>query len=272
MAESTVLQRCISEAYNQANQKLRLANITRWCAFAATIVALCFTPPSWFPLLVFLFCVPTEFLLLRNETLKHRAEQLKSTHEIADGLGIVPCKIDLANAAAEFLKAPVASEDLLKGLVFASSVPPSPQRVLENLRESAWWSHQGAKIAAQRTFIQILLLVGIAALIPLGLPHFVGTIKSAITGTLFSSSIILAIFSLGVGKRAWGLYQFSVAASRTATQAQELLRGTDAPHERDATFLLHRYQLDRVSSPSIPSSIWSKNREHLNTLYKDQFN
>lgn len=228
-------------------------------------------PWTLYPLFLILISIALECGAIRADSLKSGAERLKRAHELHNGLGIAPDQKALANASVPkwWVSAPRVDPEVLKGLKFESTEPPSARRALENLRESAWFTHQLAGFSVVYAFWYGTGLVVIPILAVFLWPHL-GDMGSSKEATLVSSSIVLGVFSLGVARRFFGLRDLEAAADRAVDQAERLLR--DSPDSKElALSALLEYQIARSYAPSLLTCVWKRHEKELNEKYKRFF-
>ncbi len=188
-----------------------------------------------------------------------------SPGEYADFLADLP---DPVKATAKM--PPSASER--KGSYFISQLPQGPQRALENVEESAWWS----KILARKMFrfcMAILIMAVTASLLSL----IATTYAISITGSSannaglsgmarVATSALMLLLSLGTIKLTVGYHSFHNKAEKVEKHAERLLMSGDTD-VMDAVKTFHEYHLARVVAPPMPDWIWRRNEKELNVLF-----
>lgn len=149
---------------------------------------------------------------------------------------------------------------------FGSSQQPGVRRLLENLRESAWWTKRLAGDMANTAGVFAAVLNGIAAL----------TIVVAATGLIGSaamssashwvSAVILFVIAQGP-HHARARYAQLRDRARTVEEASDRLLASATPTESDALLVAADYHLARQGAPVIPTLWYEYRRPELNRLW-----
>lgn len=150
---------------------------------------------------------------------------------------------------------------------FGSAALPSPQRLVQNLRESAWWTKRLAQDMARAGVFLTVGLVAAGAL----------TLMAAINGLLSPAAADSAAPWLSAGIL-FVISQSPYQASRRyaslrdgAEKAQEraaALLGARSVREADAIDLAAEYHLVRQCAPVIPTLWYNRRRSGLNRLWR----
>lgn len=272
--EPLTLEEVANSLYTRSNHWWKFSLVVRWGALIlGTAVIFGGIPAGWFALITFGLVFFAEAGVLRSSHFKGRAERVKRLHEVEKGLAIKPSKNEMSVLRARYFlrKDDVGVVDHLPGFEFASRTPPGTKRLLENLRESSWWSHHLARMASYRTWalLAIFLLGSVLLLL-------FATLCSTSTSTIqlagqVAIALILGTFSLGLIPRALSFAGFSSIAQVCLEEAERLLNADAEADITEGLRNLSEYQIARASSPNLPPSIWEKNRDRLNELYSQHF-
>jgi hypothetical protein len=206
--------------------------------------------------------------LWRGERFRDRAESLLRHTEFEDGFGwrLDPKLLSDALSEATSLERLAQRRIQEQRTFYASRRAPSPQRALDNLRESAWWSEHLSNFMGRVTAVGggALLVVCLWSLLVAGIS--VGSMSP-----LALSNIVTAVVSLAFTGNTIRLpvdyFSFAAAARSFDRRASDLLRNPE-PTERDALRLLHEYQFERARAPLIPTWAWRLRREALNAIWE----
>jgi hypothetical protein len=158
-----------------------------------------------------------------------------------------------------------------KGNYFASIKPSGPERALENLVESSWWSKHLAKTMATRMWWIIILLViaCLASLIWTVLLHPAteqgANVVQVVLGTL------LVLFSFNLIFVCLGFQEFCIQAGEICKKAIAMWEAPGALDERAVLKLWTDYHLVRSAAPKLPTKIWQKKEEKLNAAWADYY-
>ena len=267
----TVLESLISLYYQKA-KAWRVWHLAIEMAIYMAGIAAVFFPklPLEYPAIGLLLVLTTALLSAKEEKLKSIAETLKRQHEYWQGLGVPPARGLLAELQ---VRAPGSLtkeiENLLReGLTFSSVKSCGPERALENLSESSWFTKELAAWCGDRlreVFIGSVL-VAVIVLLVIASSVGAGTTSTGIAKCVASSLAFL--MSVGV-LRSWLAYErYSREAGEIEAEAQRLLKAAPV-NAFDAQRLLAEYQLVRASAPAIPTLVWSRRRDKLNRAWNE---
>jgi hypothetical protein len=226
--------------------------------------------PLEYPAVGLALVLVTALLAAQGEKLRDTAESLKRQHEYWQGLGIAPSKAMLAEVqvhAPGDLPREMA-EILRQGLTFSSARALGPNRLLENLSESSWFTKELAAWCSARLreiFIGSVLIALIVLLVVATSVHG-GTASSSVAKCV--ASTLAFLMSVGVMKSWLAFERYSREAGEIDSEAQRVL-ASGAASALDAQRLLSEYQLLRASAPAIPTWIWSRKRHQLNQIWND---
>ena len=223
-------------------------------------------PPESLPFIVAAAAFLAEMFQLRSDNLKGRAEAFRRKIEYRDGFGWGIEGAEIADVLAGMTarkRAMIAKK--ASEAYYASSKSPGPARVLENLRESAWWSKHLS--SSMRTGCAVVLTVTVAGSIAalyiaaISLP----ALSDRQNVVRIATATLSLIVSVGLWRFLVGYSGFNLKAERYEKAAADTLKG--ASEEIAALKLLHDYQIARASAPIIPDWLWKLRRDGLNELW-----
>jgi hypothetical protein len=221
-----------------------------------------------YPWLAFPLAVVGALISVHATDLKGRAEWLKRQHEFLNGLGVTPSARTLTNLQAELpsdLK-PGVDRLLTEGVTYASEQSIGLPRLLENVCESAFFSHHLASRCARYLLILLVFTGTIASSLLL---FCLSTLQDATTGVIAARAIAATlVFLISVGTiKSWrGYVNFSSKADLAYSEATRLLKDT-TPDSCEAHRVVAEYQLARANAPMIPTKVWLIHRDHLNKIW-----
>lgn len=224
-------------------------------------------PPAW-PLFLGVASIVGVLGRWRADVLRQRAEKLLRQVELEDGLGwlVNPKLIADTLARAIGLESMAENRAREQGNFFASSRERSASRLLDNLRESAWWTQQNAEWLGWIVVWIVLMLVVLAVLSLLVASTIIGP-PSALDVSRLLTAGISVVFAGNLIRLPFDYFRLAVAGSEADRMASEMVRAQTAPTEADALRLLGDYQLARAMGPPIPDWVWRRRREHLNAIW-----
>ena len=215
------------EIYESAKKWLVASMICRFGTFAIGILAVLsanFSQAS--PFLVALCSLCAEYCLWKSDGHRRLAEDLRRKTDMEDSLG---WRISAGEMRDVLARIPNNIRDLAESEsstepYFASLEETGPVRMLENLRESAWWSkHLSEKTAKLYLWIMtglfaISLTVLIVSIQTIRNFDILSNIGRAITST------IMLVFSLSLLRTTVGYFRFSQKSERLQEVAELLLQ------------------------------------------------
>jgi hypothetical protein len=219
-------------------------------------------------LLAALLSIGYVFTQWYSDRLKRVSDSVKRKFEMYDGLGwkLTPKEVsDLIVAVPEKIinDAKIPSDEPF----FDSDAPPSPQRVIQNLEESSWWTKH---LADSMTKVTALVCAGIFAIASVTMVIALQTITNQTVVVILSKiivSIIVFIFSGGYFRMSFEYFRLSKEAEKIEDRASKIL-STRKITETVALKELHEYQIARSGAPPIPTWIWSIRQKRLNQAWK----
>jgi hypothetical protein len=154
---------------------------------------------------------------------------------------------------------------------FASTLPPSPERLVANVLESAWWTKRlaGDLRTIELWKVGVIVVVGSLVLRAATLPPPHAPVEAIrVSQDLIELATAAVLFFLTQGplRRAGEFGTLREGAARVEERAANLWhRGAIA--EADALELTHEHQLVRKGSPLIPTVWWRIRQRRLNALW-----
>lgn len=245
------------------------ATLAKLCIFAFGLMSvLADTPFASAPQWILGIAVISEILQTRSDALKSRAESLLRLLDMCRSFGRVISESDKRDIIASIprkLRKRFSSEKPAD-FYFNSEKPDGPQRAVENLYESAWYtghlSH--AMLLFYLTMISAFVIVSIFALITalqidIAAPNQERVIR-AVTAWL------MLIFSLNMVKGILGYINMYLRCEKTKAACLQLMSG--AITESDAVRQWHEYHISRSASPLIPDWLWKFRQSSLNDAWQ----
>lgn len=222
--------------------------------------------PFHLPFVVALAAIGAEVLQWLSDQTKGNAESLKRKLEYKDGFGWTIEGTEIADILAGMTVS--TRRNIAKKpseVHYASSEVPSSRRVIENLRESAWWSKHLS--AFMRTMCAVTLTLTITTAV--AALYYASISLASFSDRQNTTRIVTTLLSLVVSVGLWrffaGYFSFNKKAERYEQAAATALKGEP---EKIATLkLLHEYQIARASAPILPDWAWKFRRDSLNELW-----
>jgi hypothetical protein len=229
---------------------------------------------------VLLALAATPYLRSLADDMKRSADDILRRIEISDGLGIQIRPIELENVreCASTLIERIARRQALDVAPYASRQTTGPRRVVENTRETAWWSARLACELSRWEFVWAFVLA-VACLSTL---LQVATNQSASTVILtsrdashavaeFAAALLVFVFAEGFFRRGLDLANFAKAAQLVFDRADHLLENGDAeagaPLLIDAVLLTLDYSIARHAAPRLSTIWYGHRRDRLNAAW-----
>ncbi|MEM6782210.1 MAG: hypothetical protein AAF624_00555 [Bacteroidota bacterium] len=266
MAEQTTLQDCSTRLYDLAKRWWVAANGFRVGVVIAGVAA---TLLGWAPLPASLvagaLALAAWFTQYRSDVVRDQANDLRRDIDLQDGLGW-PISAMMLNDLSTQIGSFVSAERPEKSYC-ASVLPAGPRRLVENIRETGFFSEHlastAAKIMWSATAVLCTLSVG-------GLFVTIATvddIEVVRTVGVVLASVLLFVEAAGVARLALDYQGFRNAACETKTQADRLL-ATDAITDTEALQVAETYFIHRARAPLLPDWVYGGLRMLGVTLYR----
>jgi hypothetical protein len=257
------------------------ARCKRWLAVALSLKGLLFAGGTLTvlssvdsliaPLVIAALAAASELAMWRSDFVKGVAEAVQRKLDFENSFGWHITNADLRDVLARYATDLQALQEESTSNYFASQEPPGPQRALQNLQESAWWSKHLTESMWK------VCLIGICVLVVLCLGLLLTSIQ-AISDQAVRVSIakvitsgILLLFSLNLLRSMVGYFTFSKKAEKTEDAASKLLE-TGSARDIDPIKIWQEYQLARASAPLLPTWMWKLRQRRLNQLWQHYHN
>jgi hypothetical protein len=246
-----------------------IANLLRLTAFIVGAWAVFLAkPPLYLPQILFMIVVAAELFQWRSDVVKGRCESLLRKLDVCRSFDMAISPADKRDIAAYLPRSlrQRFSDAESPDTYFTGSTPPSSQKAVEDLVESAWYTKQQANMMVRICFVLSVIVVG-GAFVALIVAS--NDVQNPSTRTNISKVVtawLLLIFSLGMFKHGWGYYKLAERSERTYYTGEHLLRGEVT--EDDAVKQWYEYQIGRASSPLLPEWLWKLKQDDLNDAWK----
>jgi ABC-type multidrug transport system fused ATPase/permease subunit len=225
--------------------------------------------------LAFIAILGTECIRWRSDFWKSQGEFAKRRWEVADGLGETVDNVAVADwlAAKPHTFLDNVNERELAGSTFESTLPPGPDRVIENTEESAWWSkHESRLMIWYLSAALVVLLIGVFVALSISIGGL-SDANAATTRVIAQNvgavicAVLTFVFSISVVRLLASFVAFLVSAKTIAARCRDLLR-TGSVDERTAVLLLFDYQTARDGAPLLPTFLWRIHGGHLRSEWR----
>lgn len=219
-------------------------------------------------LLLTSFCFDMMFDLSRS-----KSQEFRRKLDLQDGLGqLIPPHevVDTFAKCQKFTKRRIRT-DSSDSKYFGSQELPGPRRLLQNIRESAWWSNRLARLM-RNTLIVIIVFTIVSAL--------ACSISALASANLISSkhlqlypiiaqfvcAILTSLVSLNLIKLAFAYHSFAASSHKCFLAADGLL-ARPSIQKYQAISVAYEYFIERGTSPVLPTWLWKLHREELNAIF-----
>ncbi|HYW06494.1 MAG TPA: hypothetical protein VE913_06040 [Longimicrobium sp.] len=257
-----------------------LFGMAKWAsrlALTSEVVALVFSArlaiaraPEWtsVPLLALLALVTFLFRGLADAWRDQADEQLRKL-DLADGLGRPISARDCADLMANAPRLAVwLSRRRPAESYFASASTGSPRRLVENLRESAWWTWHLGRTAEwlQKVWLIVFGTFGVGTLAMQAIRPG-GFSGGFLTKPSLAVALLLFLFTSGPYGRLGKFRSLHEAAHDVEMKAGHLLDHPERIDESKALLLAGDYHLARKGAPLLSSLVWRLRKAELNRLW-----
>ena len=207
-----------------------------------------------------------------SDRLKSTANSVLRKIELSKGLGWEISRREISDLLAStpnYVKRQVENTANLEEDYFSAQGPSSPQKLLQNLEESAWWTKHQARPMAWYTAILSCFVVGLAIII------LVISLQSALNQTTANAiakvtiSVIAFVFSGGYIRLADDYNRLADAAEKAEGKAHAL-RDKSNLSEGEAIKAAHDYYIARAGAPLLPEWLWKLKEKELNSLWRQR--
>jgi hypothetical protein len=255
--------------FAHAKRLWAIANLFRFTAFVVGAWAVFLAkPPLYLPQILFMIVVAAELLQWRSDVVKSRCESLLRKLDVCRSFNMEISPADKRDIAAYLPKSVRQrfSDAESPDTYFTSVTPPSPQKAVEDLVESAWYSKQQASMMFGVCLVLSVIVVGVAFAALVVSSNDVQNLTTRTNISKVVTAWLLLIFSLGMFKHGWGYYKFAERSERTYRTGEHLLRGEVT--EDDAVKQWYEYQIGRASSPLLPEWLWNLKQDDWNDAWR----
>jgi len=258
------------DRFSHAKRLWMFANLFRLFAFAAGAFAVSSAKPSpYMPQIVFVIVLVAELFQWRSDVVKGQSEALLRKLDLCRSFGVEVSEADKRDIA---LSVPKKNRARFSGsetpdTYFTGPGPAGPQKALENLAESAWYTKRQASFMAGLSSVLFLFFVGIALTILVITSIEVTDVNARIGISKVVTSWLLLIFSMGIIRHTWTYHQLAQGSERAYIATQHLLLRGDLS-EAEAIKQWYEYQIGRASSPFLPDWRWKRKQDDLNDAWR----
>jgi hypothetical protein len=225
------------------------------------------SPMIYLPQLVLVAAVASEFLQLRSDGLKSRAESLLRKLDLCRSFGQEVSEADMRDLV---YTVPRRIRHRFRDshgpdTYFSSRSDVGSARAIENLHESAWYNgRQAAVMAGIYAFlIAVLVVISLAVLILAMREAEAGAQQERLVRVV--TAWLMLVVSLNMLNAAWSYFRMYQRCDRTV-EATLRLKGTSVSDE-DALRQWHEYQVARSSCPLMPQWLWKCMEKSLNDAW-----
>ncbi len=205
------------------------------------------------------------YLWIELSASRGHAERLRRTTMLVGGLGFRMAGAELLELARDGKASQAEAKRLIDPDYFASGKPPGVPRFVEMLEESAIWTRNLAKIAAQEAWllfggfflIMVLALLAAAAIMSASEWQLAARIVMAILVSLLSADFLGSAISFAGARR---------AAQRVVDRLQ-LYKGA-APSLEAVMLIFGDYNSAVESMPPFSGGLYPRHQKRLNEEYK----
>lgn len=206
----------------------------------------------------------------RSDRLRENAETTLRKFEYLKSLGWEISSREITNliaAAPKSVKLAARSDEAYP--YFASTKSLGPEKLLENLEESTWWSkHQARRMSKYVGILAVTMMCLAFITLLISLQSALPTTTANMIARIIISVIVL-VFSGGYIRLTFDYHLFSQQASKAEEKAFLLCSEKDIS-KVEAIKLLHDYQIDRATSPLLPTWLWNIMSKELNELWNER--
>lgn len=255
--------------YGQAKRTWTAANVLAVLAFVVGLVAtLLDVAPLSSTLIAGALAVIGWLVTWRADTLKGQAEEVRRALDLQDALALPVPRALLADLEVQYNVA--LNRDVSEEKYFASTAEPGLQRLVENVRETAFWSSHQARIMARLLFsvTAVGLLVAVAALLEsVRTVEDIRAVREVATGV---AAAILFVLTGGLARLAGDYHAFAGAACRARDGADAMLEGTRIDPYAAARLGIE-YATARAGAPLLPQWVYRWKGAAINAAWNRQY-
>jgi hypothetical protein len=184
-------------------------------------------------------------------------EDVKRRADFYDSFGWKPS----ASERAELELIMASSVDVIDAPYFSSQTSPGPERALENLRESSWWTGHLAVSSFRWTLVPVIALASVLFVLLHVTNASVAPLDTRLAISRAVMSALLVALTVGAVRSVYGFSSLAERARQIEAAAEQAMKsGVD---EVTALRLWSDYHVYRAQSPLIPESLWRLRRKAL---------
>lgn len=204
-------------------------------------------------------------LRLIGENKLELGEEIRRSIMLSDGLGITLSPSDWVRLAQKVGKTNFSQSPAGNQYYYSKAVP-GPQRLLENLRESSFWTNCLAKTSSDILLCVFILIISTAVICTVAVA---ASIKDVAEINSFATAVI-PFMAFWASSDFLNLKikfdKLSLTADKVHQRCDELLNSSNISKE-EALLLLSDYNCSMVSAPPIPEFVYNWKKGFLNDLW-----
>lgn len=269
MAEPITLQECSTILFDRAKRWWVGTNVLRLGTVAFSVSATILkVSPLTTALLAALLALGAWWTQYKTDAARDQSNDLRRQIDLREGLGWPVSPLFLADlSATTHLQ---VSPGVPPESYFESTTNPSPERLVENVRETGFFSEHLAATAERSMWWVTAALVLTTVFGLFAALDLVDDLETLRTLGVVLASVLLAVEATGVARLALDYRGFRQAACEAKSDAHRLLSGgtvamTEAVHTAET------YYMSRARAPLIPSWVYSRRRDELNRLWRQSY-
>jgi hypothetical protein len=207
---------------------------------------------------------------------KRTADAILRRIEVSDGLGapIPPRELEEVREDASSIIDLVVRGQPLDLAPYASDQPTGPTRIVENTRETAWWSTRLANDLKKWEYFwtAVLFVACIAALFQIATDHAVGQPGDTSRAVAeFAATLVVVVFAEGAYRRGREFADFAEESKRIVDRSEQILKNRKQQSKEAATvealLLSFDYARARNNAPRLSTFWYNRRRKRLNAAW-----
>jgi hypothetical protein len=206
-------------------------------------------------------------LLLKHFSSRHyeSAEEIRRIAVLKDGLGMEPSELRKAEIVSRVGSGP-APDRIFVGKYFASEKPPGVLRFLDDVSESAFWTHKVASFTARAILVLVLFGAAVSVFSLLGL---VGAGLPATRLKIVGEAVVVTLGFVVTGELLLlSLQYFALSENAFRKMAAASTQVESNGADRDAAILLFgEYNCALAGAPPLPTFIYKLLLDKLNAAW-----
>jgi len=223
-----------------------------------------FASSGFWPVLLLVLAILSEIFQVISDDKKNNAEALLRKLDINQSFGYQISEADMLDIiyAAPRKTKKKLREGIEKDSYFASERALGPQKAIENLQESVWYTMNQAKSMSIMYFVLILALLMFSVVALLIVFNQIDDIGIRYQISRIISASLLLIVSLNMIRTALAYFKAYQECRQVNVVTNSLLQSTQVT-EVDALKQWYEYQLKRASTPLMPEWLWKIKKDDL---------